>query len=255
MCTLLLFFGFVHMSTAADRWWTDRDKGWFFYNEKKTITPEKREKKDEKKEQKLFTRLMQEKGDELLSRAIEDPTEENVESYMRFNKAMLTVADNFAKVWQKVLMKNPDLLFPGSLSYSFRDIEASIMDLSRRAGLFFFYSAHCDLCVAQAYELREFEKKHGMTVFPVTLDDPLSEYPDSARDNGISRTLGLRRTPSIFIAFPSENRVELVAEGYIDAFDLERRLYYYAQPTEDIKHLLGSFVNGFGAGAGDSSTR
>lgn len=234
------------LSIAADSWWTDRDKGWFFYNEKRPVHRNESEIKEEKprEEKKLFTQIMQEKGSELLSRAIEEPTEENVERYMRFNKAMLTLADNFARVWQKVLMKNPDLMFPGSLSYSFGDIAAQISELSRKAGLFFFYSSSCDMCTAQALELKEFERKYGMTVFPVTLDEPLPEYPDSVRDNGISRVLGLRRTPSIYIAFPGENRIELIAEGYIDVFDLERRLYYYAQPTEDVRDILDSLAGG-----------
>jgi hypothetical protein len=222
---------------AADSWWYNEDEGWFFY--KDTYYPEEEKPRapapaPPAETAELYTDRMQRIGKELMSTAIEDPTEENVGAYMEHNKAQLIMADNFSVAWQKVLMKYPHLLFEGGLKHSYEDVNNAVASLGNEAGLYFIHSSTCPACRKQAAALRDFEQAHNyrMKVFPITLDAPLPEYPDAVTDNGIARNLNVTQIPSIFIAFPSRGKVERISEGYIDKHDLERRLLNYAKPID-----------------------
>ena len=234
-------------------WWIDKDEGWFFYNE--YIPPEeeaeviqtKTKSSDNELDNELFVDKMQRTGKELMSKAMENPTEENVMSYMEYNKAMLTLSDNFAKAWQKLIMKYPHLLFDRSLTYASKDIEKAINDLKEKAGLYFIHSSACPACQKQAKIMKDFEKKYGMSIFPITLDSPLPEYPNAVADNGIAGRLDVKSVPSIFIFFPEDKKIELISQGFVDVFELERRLFNYAQPIdkEDIEKFLTNIDNRF----------
>ncbi len=228
-------------------WWIDKDEGWFFYNE--YIPPEEEEEviqtKTKSSDNELFVDKMQRTGKELMSKAMENPTEENVMSYMEYNKAMLSLSDNFSKAWQKLIMKYPHLLFDQSLTYASKDIEKAISDLKEKAGLYFIHSSTCPACQQQAKTIKDFEKKYGMSIFPITLDSPLPEYPNAVTDNGIAERLDVKSVPSIFIFFPEDKKIELISQGFVDVFELERRLFNYAQPIdkEEIEKFLTHIDN------------
>ncbi len=222
---------------ASDSWWFNEDEGWFFYNEPSSFDEEKPPSSPAAPpaaNSEFYTDRMTRTGKELMSNAIEDPTEENVRAYMEHNKASLIMADNFSVAWQKVLMKYPHLLFEGGLKHSYEDVNDAVASLGNEAGLYFIHSSTCPACRKQAAALLDFEKAHNyrMKVFPITLDAPLPEYPDAVADNGIARNLNVTQVPSIFIAFPSGSKIERISEGYIDKHDLERRLLNYAKPID-----------------------
>jgi len=243
--------------TTGSLWWTEKDDGWFFYNEHvETPLTEEEEAPPPKQTASsvLFTERMERRGKELMSRAMEDPTEDNVRAYMEYNKSMLVLADNFTKVWQKAIMKYPHLLFSEGLTHASRDIENTISSLKERAGLYFIHSSSCPACSKQAAELKKFEAKYGMEVLAITVDKKtLPEYPDAVADNGIVSALGVESVPSIFIVIPSEKKIDLVAQGFIDNFELERRLFNYERPIEKegIETFLRTADHSFGTDNSD----
>jgi conjugal transfer pilus assembly protein TraF len=221
---------------SEDRWWTRHEEGWFFYRDKPVVEKRTEKKEEVRRQEKsggeTFSDRLERAGKVLLSRALENPTEENVRAYMEYNRLSLLLADNFSRMWQKVLLKYPDLVV-GSLTYAFEDMNKTIRELSERAGLYVFLSATCEHCRKQAEQLKVFRERHPeMGVLAITLDYPLPEYPDTVLDNGTAQALGVTSVPQIFIVFPYEGRIDPLASGYVDAFELERRLYSYAQPVE-----------------------
>lgn len=232
---------------ANSYWWERGDEGWFFY--KDPLKEEKNEIKEKEKPEKnpepqapktpvLFTEKMKKLGEELLSRAMEKPTIENVRAYMEYNRLMMKLSENFALSWQKVLMMYPELEGPAPVSDSDKDLyfdavkerEKEILyQLSRKAGLFFFYDGSCPFCERQVYYLKRFLAENPFFVIkPVSLDGTVFfEFPDTAMDNGISQRLGVSRVPSIFLAFPPD-RFERVSSGLITTEELKRRLIWYA---------------------------
>jgi conjugal transfer pilus assembly protein TraF len=228
-----------------DRWWEKDNEGWFFY--KNPLMPKDDESEETvKKEapenpsqpnlsshpvkQKLYTEQVKEKGSELLSTAMQYPTAENIRNYLRWNKFMIDVSSNFALAWQKELMRNPELAYDMPIVDADKDIyikekskeaDRTIYDLSKRAGLFFFYKTTCPYCQRQAQYLKEFSDTYGFQVKAVSMEGGIyPEFPDALMDNGISVRLGVDRVPAVFLAFPDEKRFERLSAGIVTFAEL-----------------------------------
>lgn len=246
-------------SYSESYWWERQEEGWFFYKD-----PPKENEEEEKLPKplssqippspppsSLFTERMKRWGEELLSKAMEEPTVENVKAYMEYNQLMMKLAENFSLAWQKTLMMYPELESPVPVSDADKDLyfetikkrETEILyELSRKAGLFFFYDGQCPYCERQAYYLRRFMTENPFFVVkPVTLDGTVfPEFPETVRDNGISQRLGVTTVPSIFLAFPPD-RFERISTGLVTTSELKRRLIWYAIEidTSLYSHIIG----------------
>jgi len=255
LISLFFFLTIPSLLYPASYWWEKGDEGWFFYKD-----PPKEEKKGEEKPeirietpkippQPLFTERMKRWGEELLSRALENPTMENVKAYMEYNKLMIELSENFSLAWQKVLMIYPELGSLVPVSDADKDLyfeavkekEKDILyNLSKRAGLFFFYTSSCPYCERQAYYLNRFRLENPFFIIkPVSLDGTIfPEFPDTVFDNGISQKLGIITVPSILLAFPPD-RFERISSGLITADELKRRLIWY---DKEIDTSLYNFI-------------
>jgi conjugal transfer pilus assembly protein TraF len=279
---LLILSFFPSSGYSQSRWWQRSDEGWFFYhdppkgekkeeeNEENQFLPddqnrilELKEENEEKPIQAtppkaslqresleipqpppapLFTEILKKKGEEVLSRAIENPTVENVKAYIEHNNLMIKLSENFSIAWQKALMIYPELQSPVPTSDADKDIyfrverekERDILyELSREAGLFFFYSASCPYCERQARHLKRFLSEYPFFIVkPVTMDGGVfEEFPETVPDNGISVRVGVEKVPAIFLAFPPD-RFERISTGLLTAEELKRRLILYAKKID-----------------------
>jgi len=263
--SLAVFWLFL-MQAAPSRaaswvWWERHDEGWFFYNEPPppepeevlppegetpvqpaTVKPPALEMPQKSEPGPLWSERMERKGKELLSRAIENPTLENVTAYAEHNKRMIEASDKFARMWQLAKMMHPELEAPGPGTEADKDIffkvqreieHEKLEELSREAGLFFFFSGSCPYCKRQAVRLRSFLKEHpSFVVKAVSLDGGiLEEFPEADLDNGISKRLGVESVPAIFLAFPPD-RFERISSGILATGELERRLLYYVEENQ-----------------------
>ncbi len=253
LISLLLVVLFALPAYSQSKWWERRDEGWFFYKD----PPKEEEKKPDakveippvvdpfrhEKPEPPFTERMKKRGEELLSRAMESPTIDNVRAYMEHNNLMMKLSENFSLAWQKVLMMHPELGGPAPVSDADKDLyfgmvkkkeREILMGLSREAGLFFFYSASCPSCERQAAHLRRFMAEYPyFTVKAVTLDGGvLPEFPGTMMDNGIASRLGVERVPSIFLAFPLSDRFGRISDGLLTMDELKRRLVWYASEID-----------------------
>lgn len=247
LVVVFLFFTPIY-SFSGSYWWERGEEGWFFYKDLQKDEEELREEKPRPvmpssppplfSNQPLFTEKMKRWGDELLSRAMEEPTIENVRAYMEYNRLMMKLAENFSLAWQKALMMYPELESPVPVSDSDKDLYFEVVEkkereilykLSRKAGLFFFYDGNCPFCERQAYYLKKFIVENPFFVVkPVSLDGSVfEEFPETVMDNGISQRLGVTTVPSIFLAFPPD-RFERISNGLVTASELKRRLIWYA---------------------------
>lgn len=238
-CVLLLVFSIIlpldgfSNKTNSHRWWYQRDKGWFFYEDPVVIKEPEDAKKEtppvKKEEAPLGTETLRKEGEKLLSKAMLEPSELNIKNYMEHQKKMLDLSHKFAHMWQRVLMKYPELYVHASTEGVYEDTKKAIAELGKKAGLFFFYSTQCPHCVNMASVIKEFRRKHDFSIIPITVDGRvLPEFPDTLFDNGLSIVLNVQTVPAIFLAYPGEDRFEHIATGAIHLSDLERRLYYYA---------------------------
>jgi len=254
LISLVFFLAVPSLLYSGSYWWERGDEGWFFY---KDPLKEGEKKEEEVKTvevpetppEPLFTERMKRWGEELLSRAMENPTIENVKAYMQYNNLMMRLSENFSLSWQKALMRYPELASPVPVSDVDKDLyfetekereREIIYELSKKGGLFFFYEGSCPYCERQAYYLNRFRVEYPFFVIkPVSLDGSmLPEFPDTVMDNGISQRLGVTTVPSLFLAFPPD-RFERISTGLITAGELKRRLIWYARKIDT------SFYSGF----------
>lgn len=237
---LLLPASVIH--AEQKKWWHEHDDGWFFYDDpalmvetKKEPAPEPQKDPEPKEETKplptekplLASEQLKRKGEELLSNAVTEPTEENVKAYMAHNKQMIDQADRFALLWQAMLMKYPELSKNVSTDMVAKETEDSVRGLRYSAAILFVYSSTCPYCQKVAPNVAEFQRKYDFTVLPVSMDGiALPEFANNTlSDNGISTRLGIETVPAIFLAFPGENRFEHLATGFVSTVELERKIY------------------------------
>jgi conjugal transfer pilus assembly protein TraF len=69
-----------------------------------------------------------------------------------------------------------------------------------------------------------------MTVFPVSLDGGgLPEFPQPARDNGMSAALGVSVVPMVVLGNVKDRRLIPVGSGVLSAQDIVERIYVLTQ--------------------------
>ncbi|MEN6621671.1 MAG: conjugal transfer protein TraF [Smithella sp.] len=233
----MMLVPYASSAIAADgkSFFTRKDEGWFFY--KKKPVPPKEQKKSEtrietKEDTKTEAEKIREHGEKLLGQAMVRPTEENVKAYMEYQRRMMDGANRFAKVWERVLAKNPDLYLAEHYSEDVvGDMKKEIRQLASKTGIFFFFSSGCQYCHQQADVILTLKHKYGFKVLAISLDG--GDMPQlrgmTIADNGISINLNISTVPAIYLAYPEENRFEAISQGYLPFNDIERRLYHYAQ--------------------------
>ncbi len=248
------------MANAAS-WFTSKDEGWYFYRGK-PLPPKEEAQEDHPVEavpvpspapqqRKTDAEMVKEFGEKLLGQAMVNPTEDNVKTYMLYQKRMMDGANQFAQVWERVLAKNPDLYLATHYSEDVTaNMQKGIEDLARRAGIFFFFSSTCPHCHRQAPAILELKQKYGFQVIAVSMDG--GDMPILrgmvAPDNGISANLGIGTVPAIYLAYPGEDRFEAISQGYLPYNDIERRIYHYAEIKKGVNpNNMLDLINRVGA--------
>jgi conjugal transfer pilus assembly protein TraF len=179
-----------------------------------------------------------------MDKAIDNPTEENVEAYYLLQKVMMDKAEGFADMATKVVTGDKlldetnrmslDSATAGRASRIARDNgDEALKEISKSAGIFFFFSDECDLCNEQVRILREFERRYGMPVQPVSLDgSSLSNatYAQKTIQNkGQAERLGVESGgPALFLAKPPTQWMPL-AFGIVNQSQLRERVFLAAE--------------------------
>lgn len=219
-----------------DSFYQDKERGWFWYEEPPIVEiddPEPREPSPqpppEKQEEPtlakpsgpkpLSAEWFRKNMETYRDKAIDDPTHENVSTYMYLQRVMLDKAERFAEVSQRVVMADP-LLDENSRrpiasfgafakdEMSTRGTEKVAKKLAEDAGLWFFYDSTCEFCVKQAGVLKGLINAYGFKVLAIARDGlplPGGSFPDFTIDRGQAKKLGVETTPALFLVRPGEN--------------------------------------------------
>lgn len=230
-------------SAKADNFWEEKAVGWHWYQDSV-------EDKPGSNNVAVMTdpisamESLQHQVKQTLDLAILNPTEENIRNYIALQNQLGDRAQHFADVWRSVLLHYPELDFslqhPTNnlakqidLDNSRRQENIAIQQFAQRNGLFFFYRSTCPYCQRFAPIIKDFSKRYGLAVVPITTDGiSLPEFPESHIDQGQAGRLKVTIEPALFTADPKTHRIIPVSYGLLSEDELRERLLAIAQQSE-----------------------
>lgn len=180
---------------------------------------------------------------ELKARAILEPTPQNVQSYIRFQREQLDRSSLFADVWQRAVWQDPDLDYtqvrPIStlgkrqwLDTRKADRDTALLNLGERYGLFYFFAQSCAPCSIMSPILKSVADSHGIAVKAVSTDGgPSDVFPRYVVDSGQRTRMGLTSnvTPAIVLFDSVTRKAVPIGYGIMAADELMDRIYTLTQ--------------------------
>jgi conjugal transfer pilus assembly protein TraF len=173
--------------------------------------------------------------------AIMNPTEENVKAFASGLEYMMSKASLFTDVYRRVSWQTPELnhteLRPhntvGMDTYNVarnNKKTQSLAALAKDNGLFFFFKSDCPYCHKLAPTVKLLQSRHGMEIFPVSLDGKgLPDFPGYETDRGAAKNLGVDRVPALLLVSKTTGKVQAVSFGMISFSEIEERIYVLTQ--------------------------
>lgn len=187
--------------------------------------------------------------EQVLNRAIDDPTDENVAAYFFIHKVMMDKANKFAVSAREVSMKHPQLdemtrkTAGGAANRLTEKQQLTILGdiadrVNNRDGAIWFWYGDDVYSQRMARIIKNLRNRTGINVvaFSVTGAAPQGEaedwFPDYVVDNGnVARRVGVTHTPALALALPPEN-VELIAHGMLGLSRIEDRMVVAADQLD-----------------------
>jgi len=231
MSTFCLISLFLSVSLPTQASYIDRKaEGWHYYEDRKQpltkdISPKKEEAKKSPNDPVERLARFKKELETLKAVAVMDPTFDNVQAYMVFQKKMMKKSSKFAQKWMEVVFTTPELDYtvkhPTSqtarhvyLDQEKLKMEQEIKRLSQTHGLFFFFMKGCSYCKNFAPIVKAFSKKYGWDVIAISLDgSSLPEFPDAVQDNGSAAQLGVTVIPTLLAVNPQKEQVVPLSHG------------------------------------------
>jgi len=171
------------------------------------------------------------------ARAVLQPTSDNLMNWIRVQNELLKKNTLFADNWQRLVWRNPEYDYnqvrpsnPVALkaySQSYKtDRRDALREIAKEYGLYFIIAESCPYCHAMAPYLKRFAESYGFSVITVSVDGgSVPEYPDAMYSPEFAERLGVKSTPAIILAKPSEGVIEPISYGFISLKELETRIY------------------------------
>ena len=255
--TLMLDVCASSAEEAISRYWSDRWRGWHFYEDP---APEERERpvlpdktmpvappvRPWRVPELIEFERLQKTLEDTRNIAIMRPSEANVRRYMDLEAQVVARASNFADMAQRVAWATPELdptLHGRPVNAKALEVfeQTELADRSRSIGelgkdhvLFFFYRSDCPYCHAFAPTLEAFQARHGIQVVAISVDGgPMPGFPNARPDNGIATTLKVTQVPAVFLAQPFTGKITPIGFGVLSESQLLERIVAVASPQAD----------------------
>ena len=210
-------------------WYEEKLEGWYYFQEKENEAPAS---PDDAEETLALEKMNLSK---LLSLALLNPSEGNVENYIREQRRWIQQSTQFADAWGKVLLAKPtlgDFLINPTTQYGVqakRDLDLGrrkdlLQRLSQDHFLLFFFRGNDPLSEKAADVALLFASIHHWKIKAISLDGKGLKNMEFELDKGISDSLGVEASPSFFVVNPFENQIFPVGAGLISVTELEQNI-------------------------------
>ena len=135
----------------------ERRLGEWFYCEKPKAKPSDQRAANPSQSSAEQLAAISKQLEEMKARAILEPTTENVSAYIAFQREQLNRASSFADMWRRTIWQNPELDYTLQrpvnqlgkrtwLDNRTADRNRVLGSISKRYGVFYFYSSACAAC-------------------------------------------------------------------------------------------------------------
>jgi len=221
---------------SAPAYWHSQRDGWFWYREP-PVKPAQPEKPDTRPPELPAFEQMQARLETLKRIAVMNPTEQNLATYMHYQRFVMDKSQTFADRWQRLVWTTPalDYALGGRPTNAMaigvfddeqrRRNEDRVRALAASHGLIFVFRSDCPYCHRFAPILKRFEETYGMTVVPVSLDGTgLPTYPNPRRNDGLAARLQPEAVPALYLAAPSRREIRPVGFGLMALSELVERI-------------------------------
>ncbi len=182
----------------------------------------------------------------LEQRAIDNPTQTNVEAYLYAKRIILDKAQRFEEMDMKVINSDPllnennriPLASMGAQSIAKANLDAedqAVREMAKTGGLMVFVDGNCRFCSQQLPIIDRLDKQYGMQALIISIDGrtPKGYNGKVVRDNGMFRKLHLQLTPSIvYVPHPKAyrgsdpNRYLVISQGFYAQDQLVKQIAY-----------------------------
>lgn len=181
----------------------ERRLGEWFYCEKPKAKPSDQRAANPSQSSAEQLAAISKQLEEMKARAILEPTTENVSAYIAFQREQLNRASSFADMWRRTIWQNPELDYTLQrpvnqlgkrtwLDNRTADRNRVLGSISKRYGVFYFYSSACAACEVFGPIMRSVSDRFGLTVMAVSLDGgPSKAFPNFTVDTGQYRAMGM----------------------------------------------------------------
>jgi conjugal transfer pilus assembly protein TraF len=187
----------------------------------------------------LSPEWMRAKLPEYRDRALENPTPENVRAYFYLQRHAMNMAERFALMAQRVVLSDPTLdentrrpistygghVFDEVARENTLRVAAKIASM---AGVWYFYKSDCPYCRAQNPVLERLQRRIGLAVLPIALDEramPEAAFARFVPNRGHAQQLGVTQTPTLYLV-REPNEFVLLSEGLVTDDGLLERIVY-----------------------------
>lgn len=217
----------------------ERKLGTWFYCEKPKPNPSDRKAAQPAQSAAEQLAAIGKELDEKKARAILDPTPENVSSYISYQRQQLNRASSFADMWRRSIWQNPELDYTLQrpvnqlgkrtwLDTRTADKNRVLGSISKRYGVFYFYSSACAACEVFGPIMRSVSDRFGLTVMAVSLDGgPSKTFPNFTVDTGQYRAMGMQggQVPALVLFDTVTKRPMPIGYGVMAADEVMDRIF------------------------------
>ncbi|MDD3744205.1 MAG: conjugal transfer protein TraF [Lentimicrobiaceae bacterium] len=177
-----------------------------------------------------------------LEAAIDNPTIENVSTYLYLQRIAMDKSHVYSQMAQLAVVGNPFLDEATNrpfAAFASQDLDRkagiksakTVKLVGERAGLFFFFKSDCESCMIKKPILDIVAKMDQFSVVPISMDGAnLQNYPfDNFRvDDGHAQMFGVQNLPALYLVTP-DGIVSPVAQTMLSLDELRERILVVAR--------------------------
>ena len=231
--------GLIRVQQGDDFYCRERNLGQWFYCEKPKPDADSFPQSQPNIPAAVRLKAISEKLDELKARAILEPTTQNVQAYISFQREQLDRASDFADVWRRAIWQNPELDYTlerpinalGKKTWTTQRTaqrDAALAAISQRYGVFYFYSSGCAACEVFSPIIRGVSDRFGMTVMAVSIDGgPNAAFPNYHIDTGQFQAMGMagKQVPALVLFDTVTKQPMPIGYGVMAADEVMDRIF------------------------------